>query len=715
MSVSTEGLQLRSGSRWLSEWVELLSSMRFAISLLTVICIASVIGTVVKQHEPANNYVNQFGPFWAEVFSSANLFSVYSAWWFLLILAVLVISTSLCIARNTPKIFADFKAFKENIREQSLKAFPHRAEASLTELPESAANRIGQQLLGSGWKVRLQSRATPAGEGWMVAAKTGAVNKVGYLAAPGAIVLICIGGLLDGDLIVRAQMWFNGKTPFTGGGLIADVPAQHRLPSSNPTFRGNLLVTEGTTGGTAILPQPSGVLLQDLPFSVELKKFIVEYYDTGMPKLFASDIVIHDHETGEKKPARVEVNHPAQHRGINIYQSSFDDGGSRVKLQARALTRPTRPFEVEGTIGGSTPLSNGEEQLVLEYTALRVINVENFSSDTSLQSADVRRVDLRHAIESRLGAGNKTVTERVLRNVGPSITYKLRDAAGQAVEYHNYMLPVEIDGARMFLLGLRETPAESFRYLRIPADENDSMDGFLRLRAALDNPVMRAEAVRRYSVEAVEGGRAELAEALAASATRALDLFAGAEPVDLPAGVSNGLGQTRVVGGLQAVSAFLEANVPPEERERASDVLVRILNGTLFELAQLSRQADGLPPFPRDEITQQFMTTSVMSLSDSFFYPAPMTFQLVDFDHVQASVFQVARAPGQNIVYLGCLLLIIGIFAMLYVRERRIWVWISPDADGHSRATMALSTNRKTMEVDQEFNVLKSQLLKVNP
>ena len=110
MSVSTEGLQLRSGSRWLSEWVELLSSMRFAISLLTVICIASVIGTVVKQHEPANNYVNQFGPFWADVFASASLFSVYSAWWFLLILAFLVVSTSLCIARTTPKIFADFKA-----------------------------------------------------------------------------------------------------------------------------------------------------------------------------------------------------------------------------------------------------------------------------------------------------------------------------------------------------------------------------------------------------------------------------------------------------------------------------------------------------------------------------------------------------------------------------------------------------------------------------
>ncbi|MDZ4355276.1 MAG: cytochrome c biogenesis protein ResB, partial [Variovorax sp.] len=57
MTVSTQGLRIRTGSRIVGETVELLSSMRFSISLLTVICIASVIGTVVKQHEPVNNYV----------------------------------------------------------------------------------------------------------------------------------------------------------------------------------------------------------------------------------------------------------------------------------------------------------------------------------------------------------------------------------------------------------------------------------------------------------------------------------------------------------------------------------------------------------------------------------------------------------------------------------------------------------------------------------
>src|SRR5690606_2505877 len=314
-----------------------------------------------------------------DVFASAGLFSVYSAWWFLTILAFLVISTSLCIARNTPKILVDFRVYKENIREQSLKAFPHRAESELDEKPEAAANRIGQALLGSGWKVKLQSRETPGGVGWMVAAKTGATNKIGYLAAHSAIVLVCIGGLLDGDLMVRAQMWFNGKTPFMGGGLIADVPAQHRLSASNPTFRGNLLVTEGTTAGTAILAQPAGVLLQDLPFRVELKKFIVEYYDTGMPKLFASDIVIHDNETGEQKAARVEVNHPASFRGINIYQYSFDGGGSEVTLRALPLHAVPKPFEVSGVFVGSAPPTNRTDKIKLEFPGLREINVDNLS------------------------------------------------------------------------------------------------------------------------------------------------------------------------------------------------------------------------------------------------------------------------------------------------------------------------------------------------
>ncbi|MGH6638648.1 MAG: cytochrome c biogenesis protein ResB [Polaromonas sp.] len=732
MTVSTQGMKVKWGSRSLRASVELLSSMRFSISLLTVICIASVIGTVLKQQEPLANYVNQFGPFWAQVFSLLSLNTVYSAWWFLLILAFLVISTGLCIARNTPKILADLNHLKENLREQSLKAFGHRAEGALAESPEAAARRIGQTLVQSGWKVKLQHRQTAGGGGWMVAAKKGAANKLGYIAAHSAIVLVCVGGLLDGDMIVRAQMWLGGKSIYTGGGLIADVPVQHRLAGSNPTFRANLLVAEGTQSSTAILNQPGGVLLQELPFSIELKKFIVEYYSTGMPKLFASDIVIHDKETGDKIPARVEVNHPANYKGVEIYQSSFDDGGSSVTLKAVPMAAAAKPFEIQGTIGGSSSLTNGPEKLTLEYTALRVINVENFASGGNMGSgsgADVRKVDLHQAIDTRLGAANKTVTQKELRNVGPSVSYKLRDAAGQAREFHNYMLPVTMDAGTdspaLYLMGVRETPADAFQYLRIPADAEGGMETFLRLRAAMANPAQRELAVKRYASQAVGQDRPELAQQLTASASRALALFAGSGDGAGPDGVP--AGKARTAAGLQAISDFMEANVPEAERNRAAEVLIRILNGVLFELTQMSREQAGLKPLAQDDKTRGFMSQMVLSLSDAHHYPAPLAFELKDFTQVQASVFQVTRTPGKTIVYLGCAFLILGVFAMLYVRERHVWVWLAPGhadagnrADaGHSvpesaessHATMALSTNRKTMDGDKEFEMLKTKLL----
>ena len=725
MTVSTHGLRLKNGSLAWRAAVELLSSMRFSISLLTVICIASIIGTVLKQNEPLNNYINQFGPFWAQVFGSASLTSVYSAWWFMLILAFLVISTSLCVSRNIPKIMTDWKVFKEGIREQSLKAFGHTAQATLIETPTEAAQRISQMLSNGGWKVKLQERKKDNGEsGWMVAAKAGRVNKLGYIAAHSAIVLVCIGGLLDGDLIVKAQMLWNGKSTYSGGGLISDVKSEHRLSTSNPTFRANILVAEGAQSSTAIVNQGSGVMIQDLPFSIELKKFVVEHYSTGMPKLFASDIVIHDKETGEKKSARVEVNHPVNYKGVEIYQSSFDDGGSTVKLKSVPLSNTAKPFEVEGVIGNSTQLLSGKnDKLTLEFAALRVLNVENFGKEGAGQSGsavDVRKVDLREAIDSKLGAANKTKTNKELRNVGPSVTYKLRDASGQAKEFHNYMLPVKMGDAEtdlpVFLLGMRENPVDAFRYLRIPADDKGGMEEFLRLRAALLDPFKRDLAVAKYSQKAAGVDRPQMAQQLALSASKAMSLFAGT--VNSEALVGSAVASPAVTApafaGLQAVADFIEKNVPEAERDKAGEVLIRILNGTLLELVQITRSEAGLKPLEQDEKTQAYMMQSVLSLSDATIYPAPMAFMLKDFTQVQASVFQVARAPGKNIVYLGCFFLILGVFAMLYIRERRVWIWLSPNGD-QTQASMALSTNRKTMDGDHEFGHLTEKLIGVQP
>lgn len=694
MDQPTAGVQLRSGSRTVRDAVELLSSMRFAISLLSLICIASVIGTVVRQHEPYNNYLNQFGPFWARVFDASGIYAVYSAWWFLVILAFLVLSTSLCILRNAPKIVTDLRSFKENVREQSLGAFHHKGEhVRAGETPEAALQRLGALLDREGWRARAQVRDN----GTMIAARKGSANKVGYLFAHTAIVLICLGGLADGDLIVRARMALAGKTPYDGGGLIRDVAPEHRLGAATPAFRGNILVPEGGRAGVAILNMSDGIVLQDLPFDIELKKFIVDYYSTGMPKLFASEIVIHDHETGQATPATVKVNEPAFHRGIAIYQSSFDDGGSHLTLRAHPLIAVGASFDIQATVGDTTTLrSDRGEQLGLELTGLRVINVENLGAADGSRGTDVRAVDL----AEHLGSGAKVRSKKELRNVGPSFSYKLVDSAGQRREYSTYMQPVELDGHRVLLAGVRDTPNDPFRYLRIPVDASDSIAGWLQLRQALTDPAMRAEATRRYVDIVAAMDKPETATQLRGAAELALARFAGAARE-----ADEGPG-----GGLEALSETLRKKVPEAERERMSQVLLRVLNGCLFELANVARQKAGQPPMANDEATQQYMTAAVLSLSDSLYYPAPVLLTLESFQQVQASVFQVARAPGKVVVYLGAVCLILGVFTMLYVRERRLWIWLQP-ADGGVRIRTALSTTRRTLDADAEFDKLKAAIL----
>lgn len=685
--------------RWLADLVELLSSMRFAISLLTLISIASVIGTVLKQNEPMTNYVNQFGPFWFEVFGKLGLYAVYSTWWFLLIMAFLVVSTSLCIARNAPKMLKDMRSWRENVREQSLRNFHHKAEWQAAMAPSELVRQLLARVHDNGYKTRVVDK----GEAVLITAKQGAANKWGYIFAHSAIVIICVGGLLDSDLPIRYQEWVHGKTPFDGNGIIAQIPAKHRLSESNPSFRGNTFIPEGASSNTAVLPRANGVLIQDLPFTLQLDKFIIDYYSTGMPKLFASHVTVIDHDTGKRFSTVIKVNQPLIHKGMAVYQSSFDDGGSKLKLAGYPMKGSgNKRFELAGEVSGTTPLAAAQHaDYTVEWSGFRPFNVENMANN----GQDVRAVNpaqsfnqrLSSGLDKQLGSAARSTDAKAFKNIGPSVQYKLRDKTGQAREFHNYMLPVETEGGDVFLAGLRESPSEPFRYLRIPADENASVAEWMRLRAALMTPELRQQAAQRYAERALPGkaaSTAKLREQLQASAQRGLAIFAGAEEE----------------GGYVAVSRFLQ-KVPADQQEKAADIFMKILNGTLWDLWQAARASDGLKAAEVNEKNARFMQLAANALADSFAYGAPVYLQLQEFTEVKASVLQVTRSPGQNVVYLGCLLLVLGIFAMLYIRERRVWIWVKSDPSGNAHALMAMSSQRKTLDFEKEFEAFRQQML----
>ncbi|WP_197407999.1 cytochrome c biogenesis protein ResB [Lampropedia cohaerens] len=698
-------MSILSASWWRSAHA-LLASMRFAIVLLTVLSIASVAGTVLRQQQPLASYVETFGPFWAQLFITLQLHAVYSAWWFVLILAFLVLSTSLCIARNAPKYLADMRRYHEKVRVGSLRAMPLHAQGTLDGAPQALAHDAAATLAAAGWRVRLHARQAGAMQqpgGWMVAAKRGAAHKLGYIATHGAIVLICAGALIDGELFIRAQAWWGGKTPFTSMQSLGQAGAEHWLSPATPAYRGLVRVAEGAESATAIVTQGDGVLLQPLPFRIGLQRFEVDYYSSGMPRAFTSEVVIEDLAGKQRSSHRIAVNQPLRIHGVDIYQSGFDDGGSRVRLRAVGLRQRVPQTVLEAEVGKTLPVGALLPGTTLEVAQLRVLNVENLGGGDAV---DVRRVDLRSTLATHLGAGNKTTRPQVLRNVGPSITYRLRDAAGQAVEFHNYMLAADLDdGVPVYLLGVRQQPSEPMRYVRIPQDSAASMDDFLRLQRALYDAPSRAQAVAAYVSRALVTDRTDLRAQLEASARRAMALFVG-EGAPAPQG--------RPTAGLQALAQFIQNNVSPEEMESASAVLLRMLQGVLFELLQQQRQADGLAALaPEGPAMQSFMRLALLALSDMQAYPADVFFALEDFTQVQASVFQVTKAPGRPVVYLGCVLLIAGVFMMLFVRERRLWLWLQPDVDGTAaQALLAMATNRRTLDAGQEFKQLQQTLLR---
>ncbi|MFC3532731.1 cytochrome c biogenesis protein ResB [Vogesella facilis] len=644
---------------------ELFSSMRFAIGLLTILAIASVIGTVLKQNEPYPNYAFEFGPFWFKAFEVLGLYDVYHSAWFLTILAFLVASTTLCIVRNGPGFLHEMRAYREKASDNSLAAMKHSQELALT-LDEPAAVAL---LQAQGMRYKRREREDGS---VVLAAKKGAANKLGYFFAHIAMVVICIGGLLDGNLPLKIGELLGQIVPETRDMPQSQIPAQSRLTAANLSFRGNVTVAENKSADVIFLNSGNGYLVQELPFIVTLKKFHVDYYSNGMPKLFASDIVVTDKASGKETPATIKVNHPLIIDGVAIYQASFGDGGSPLQLRAWNLAAPQQaPVEIKGVSLAAQPLKANGKDYQLEFGELRVFNVENMGkAPDGSKSLGQRMQDAREVRQDN----------KQLKNVGPSVTFKLRDSQGQAREYQHYMAPMQQDGAMYQVAGVRSEVSQPFQYLRIPLDDQLKIDSFMRLRAALNNPAWYQEMAQRTAAKALQGKAISPAmqQQFADSVRWVLGRFSA--------------------GGFAALEQFLDQKVPADKRQAIAQTYIKILQGAIIDVMAVAQEKAGQAPWPQDEKHYRFLLDSLVSISALNDYAAPVYLELSGFDQVQASGLQMTRSPGKNLVYLGSLLLVIGIILMFYIREVRLWLVLRP-----GRVRVAMSSNRHNRDLDRDF------------
>jgi cytochrome c biogenesis protein len=99
-------------------------------------------------------------------------------------------------------------------------------------------------------------------------------------------------------------------------------------------FQADINLAEGEESDIVYLSKGKG--MHPLGFSVRCDKFAVEFYDTGEPKMYRSDLsFIRDGQVVYQKS--VLVNHPVSFDGIRFYQSSYglSEGGKAVLFFTR--------------------------------------------------------------------------------------------------------------------------------------------------------------------------------------------------------------------------------------------------------------------------------------------------------------------------------------------------------------------------------------------
>ena len=635
-------------------WFAFLSSMRFAVALLSVLAIASVVGTVLQQNQPKQNYVVKFGAFWTEIFEFLGLFDVYASAWFTLIMLFLVLSTGLCMWRNVPPFLREMRSFRTQTTAKSLAHMKH------TALLPSSLGSLKTEIAAKYWQVNgFQTRITPREDGSvLLSAKKGAMNKWGYIFAHAAIIVICLGGLVDSNLLLKIGMLTGKIVPDTSSQYARDFQAASRLSASNLSFRANAEVVEGQTIEAAFINADKGLLLQELPFTLELKKFHIDFYNTGMPKDFASDIVVTDKASGNRVAQTIRVNHPLTINGITIYQSTYGDGGSDVRFQSWDLRGANPPAMLDVVSQRAFPLDLGKEKYQFELGELRVFNVENTAAGETAQH-DVRSV----------------AQPKQFQNVGPTIMFKLRDAAGQAHEYVNYMLPLEREGAKFFATGERSDINAPYRWLMLPADGQNKLDSFMALRATLMQPEKRAQIVQTAVANVNENMRG-----------------------DFKLAVENLLRQF-AEGGYIAINEHIQQNVPAEAQQKTGEIMYQILYSSMDVALTQALNDFRLPAMVAGEARNRFILNSMDGYTALTKFQSPVLLQMDGFKQVNMSGLQMTKSPGANFVYLGSVLLVLGTVFMFYIREKRAWLLFFPD--GSTR--FAMSATRGERELAREF------------
>lgn len=661
--------------------LEFLGSMNLAITLLVALGIGSIIGTVLVQERTWSEHMIDFGPFWFEVFRRLGLYDVYSSSWYLAILVFLVITTSVCLYRHTPAVLKEMTRFRDHHQAASLRALSNRREWTL-DLPQGVAGEAAAHTLrNKGFRFRDKSSG---GGQVLFAGMKGRSNRLGYIFTHLAIVVICVGGLIDGDLLLKWNEWRGNLQIETRDDIpVSQIDDSAKLPVRPGSFRGTTSIPEGRAANVTFLPLRDGYVVQELPFTIVVEDFRIQHYPGGQPRSYESDLKIIDPERDKTFRETIRVNEPLEYRGYSIYQASFGDGGSKLDLRIWPLASESAdPKALEARVFSQAQVGLGGQEYNLQFRDFELTNVR----PDELQESGQRH-----------------------RNVGPSFSYSVRARDGRTLEFENYMLPITIEGRQYYLSGMRPSPDQPFRYLHIPADPGGGLDRFMTFLGNLRQSEPRQEAATaaaRYvllelgMVDDREQAR-QLAGQMAQSAEQMI--------------------RQLLEEGFEAVSQGIEARVTAGSNDPQQQALLRDFSHMLLERTLTNAYHDAVAREQGmqsvsdlgglDEDDRLFYEEALAALSALPAYGTPIFLELTGFEQIQSTGLMIGRAPGAGIVYFGSAMLVLGLFLMFYIPHRRVWALVTRDeSEGQTRVLLAGAGQRDPKAFGREFDKLAHEL-----
>ncbi len=274
-----------------------LSSVRFAIFLLSFIAVSSVLGTLIKQQAQPEEYLSRFSESTYAILRFLGLTDVFHAPWFLLVIGFFVLNLIFC----TVERFTRFIKSAGDVR------LPSEKTLSAMSLNFHVKGRSIEEM-----EPLFRGYRQAAGDERGRVLEKGSISRYGVYMIHLSIIVILIGSLI---------------------GLIFG-------------YRGSLILNEGETKDTVVKRGGPGTPVP-LGFAVKCDDFDVSFYPGGMPKDYVSRLQIID---GGKSVLQsdVRVNHPLTYKGTTLYQASygsnpvlrFNIGGEEVKLaQGSAYNR----------------------------------------------------------------------------------------------------------------------------------------------------------------------------------------------------------------------------------------------------------------------------------------------------------------------------------------------------------------------------------------